>query len=178
MTLFLILLALAGDPADCPMHAQHMAAAAQAKTTEADAAEHAGHSAHGVDRRGDHVMGFSHEKTTHSFRLFADGGAIEVRANDAADAESVSAIRGHLQEIAKEFAAGTFSKPEEIHARTPDGVVMMKELGATIAYEYEELERGARVRVKTRDARGIDAVHQFLRFQISDHRTGDSGKVE
>jgi hypothetical protein len=179
MNLFLILLALAGDPADCPMHAQHMAAAAKAK--EADSAQHddhASHAAHGVDQRGDRMMGFSHEKTTHSFRLFADGGAIEVRANDAADAESVAAIRGHLQEIAKEFSAGTFSKPEAIHARTPDGVVMMKELGAAITYQYEELEGGARVRVRTKDARGIDAVHQFLRFQISDHRTGDSGKIE
>lgn len=24
----------------------------------------------------------------------------------------------------------------------------------------------------------IEAVHRFLRFQIEDHRTGDSGKVE
>lgn len=28
-----------------------------------------------VDHRGDQVMGFSHEKTTHHFRLFTDGGA-------------------------------------------------------------------------------------------------------
>jgi len=26
--------------------------------------------------------------------------------------------------------------------------------------------------------RGIDAVHRFLRFQIDDHHTGDSAKVE
>ena len=31
----------------------------------------------GVEQRGDEVMGFSHEKTTHHFRLYADGGAIE-----------------------------------------------------------------------------------------------------
>jgi hypothetical protein len=38
--------------------------------------------------------------------LYKDGGAVEVRANDAADAESIASIRKHLQEIAKEFAAG------------------------------------------------------------------------
>ncbi len=170
MNLLLFVLALAGDPATCPMHAQHMA--------EAQKGQQADHSAHAVDERGDRVMGFSHETTKHTFRLLGDGGAIEVRANDAADAESVAQIRAHLKEIAAEFSAGTFTKPEAIHARVPDGVAAMKELGSAIRYEYEELDRGARVRVKSRDAGGIEAVHAFLRFQISDHRTGDSGKVE
>jgi hypothetical protein len=166
MNLFLLILALAGDPATCPMHAQHMA--------EAKHAEHA----HGVDERGDHVMGFSHEKTKHTFRLMENGGAIEVRANDASDEKSIAGIRTHLQEIAKEFSNGIFTKPEAIHARVPDGVPVMRELGGKITYTYEELDRGGRVRVSSTDARAIDAVHQFLRFQISDHRTGDSGLVE
>lgn len=142
------------DHANCPMHAA------------------------AVDARGDEAMGFSHEKTRHTFVVLDDGGAIEVRANDAQDAESVAQIRGHLQMIAKEFSAGTFTKPEEIHARMPDGVATMKDLGAKIAFKYEELDRGARVRVTTSDARGVEAVHQFMRFQIADHRTGDSGEVE
>ena len=164
MKVFLLILAMAGDPATCPMHAQH-------------AAQHtAQHTA--VDHRGDAVMGFSHEKTKHSFRLLRDGGAVEVRANDASDAESVAAIRGHLQEIAKDFAESDFAKPREIHGREPDGVAVMKELGDAVSYRYEETERGGRVRILTRDARGVEAVHAFLRFQIGDHRTGDAGKVE
>ncbi|HYC60738.1 MAG TPA: hypothetical protein VEK79_14335 [Thermoanaerobaculia bacterium] len=154
MNAILLMLMLAGDlAATCPMHAKHTA-------TE-------------VDQRGDKVMGFSHEKTKHTFRLLEDGGAIEVRANDGADAESIAAIRSHMREIAKEFTAGTFTKPQEIHARMPDGVDVIKELGAAVTFQYEELERGARVRVKTEDARGREAVHAFLRFQIKDHRTGD-----
>lgn len=35
-----------------------------------------------VNAHGDHVMGFSHEKTTHHFELNYDGGVIDVRAND------------------------------------------------------------------------------------------------
>lgn len=160
MNALLLILALAGDPATCPMHAKH-----------------AGHH-EAVDHRGDHVMGFSHEKTKHTFRLLADGGAVEVRANDAADAESIAAIRAHLKEIAKDFAAGNFTKPKEIHARVPDGVAAMKELGGRILYQYEDLERGGRVRIKTGEAKGLEAVHAFLRFQIEDHRTGDPVTVE
>src|SRR5438045_3117192 len=61
----------------CPMHAQHM---------REQAAVHS--HLDGVNSRGDEAMGFSHARTTHHFRLFPDGGAIEVSANDAADAES------------------------------------------------------------------------------------------
>ena len=166
--LLMLLLALTGDPAGCPMHAKHTAGA-----------QHDAHAHHEeVNQRGDAVMGFSHEKTKHTFRLTRDGGAVEVRATDAADAESVALIRAHLREIAKEFAAGNFTKPREIHDREPHGVPVMKELGAAIRYQYEDVERGGRVRIVTKNRRGIEAAHQFLRFQIDDHRTGDPGKVE
>lgn len=153
-----LLMMMAGDPANCPMHAKH--------------------AGHDVDTRGDRVMGFSHEKTKHTFRLLADGGAVEVRANDAKDAESIEAIRGHLKEIAKEFTAGKFDQPEAIHGRMPDGVDVMLARRDAISYTYEELERGGSVRIQTRDAKAVEAVHAFLRFQIADHRTGDSVNVE
>ena len=136
--------------------------------------DHANH----VDQRGDKVMGFSHEKTRHAFRLFEDGGAIEVRANDPKDAESIASIRSHFKDIEKDFTAGVFTKPEEIHARTPDGAEVMKELRTEIRYQYEELPEGARLRITTTNARAVEAVLAFLKFQIGDHRTGDSGTTE
>ena len=137
------------------------------------AADHANcpHHATAVDQRGDEAMGFSHQKTKHTFVLLEDGGAIEVRANDAADADSVKAIRSHLIEIAKMFTAGDFSTPLFIHAQLPDGTDTMKSLGPKITYRYEEIERGGRVRIVATEGR--EAVHRFLRFQIKDHRTGD-----
>jgi hypothetical protein len=167
MNALLLILALS-DPASCPMHAQHM--------KDASASQHA-HQA-SVDERGDQVMGFSHEKTKHTFRLLKDGGAVEVRANEASDAESVSAIRDHMKVIAREFANGDFARPREIHGRVPDGAEVMKELGSAVTYRYEEIERGARVRISTGDARGLGAIHAFLKFQIADHHTGDPEKIE
>ena len=46
----------------------------------------------GVEARGNQGMGFSHERTTHHFHLFGDGGSIEIASHDAADAESQKAI--------------------------------------------------------------------------------------
>lgn len=139
-----------------------------------------GHEAHhkGVNERGDKVMGFSHEKTAHHFRLKPEGGVIEVETKDAADTVSRDQIRTHLQHIAKKFAAGDFTAPMLIHAKTPLGVAVMKQRKAAIKYDVEETPQGARVRISTANAKARAAIHQFLRFQISDHQTGDSGEIE
>ena len=126
-----------------------------------------------VNRRGDHEMGFSHEKTTHHFRLSKDGGAIEVTANDPNDTESRDQIRQHLGHIAMMFSAGNFNAPMLIHDQTPPGVPAMKRLKSQIKYEFENVESGGRVKITTSNREAIEAVHEFLRFQITDHQTGD-----
>ena len=146
------------------MHQQHQAAAQD---------EHH----QGVVERGDRAMGFSHETTTHHFRLYADGGAIEAEAKDTQDAASRDAIRSHFAHIAKLFAAGDFSIPMLIHAENPPGTETMKRLRDAIQYEVENTARGGRIRIVTKDADALHAVHTFLRFQISDHQTGDSTLV-
>jgi len=142
-------------------------------------AQHQSHDSHldGVNRRGDAAMGFSHAKTTHHFLLKPDGGVIQVEANAAGDAASRDQIRRHLNHIAKKFSEGDFAAPMFIHAQTPPGVSAMKSLKAEIKYQFEELERGARVRISTNNAEALKAIHEFLRFQIQDHQTGDSLEV-
>lgn len=138
-----------------------------------------GHGTHAerVNERGDRVMGFDHTKTTHHFRLYADGGAIEVTADDANDKRSRDRIREHLGHIAKMFADGNFKAPMLIHDQTPPGVPVMQRLKSEIKYDYEDAERGARLRVRTASPEALSAVHEFLRFQIEDHKTGDSTEV-
>lgn len=127
----------------------------------------------GVVERGDHVMGFSHDKTTHHFRLLNDGGTIEAVANDPADSASRQQIREHLQHIATMFSQGDFNAPMLIHSRTPPGVPAMKKLRNQIQYRVEDVATGARVRVSSSNPKAVAAIHDFLRFQIQDHRTGD-----
>jgi hypothetical protein len=138
---------------------------------------HSSHSSE-VDSRGDHVMGFDHDKTTHGFRLTPNGGVIEVAANDAKDEASLEAIRTHLEHISKMFADGDFDAPMLIHGEQPPGVDVMKKDKAKIAWEYVETVRGGRVVATTEDAAVKDAIHAFLRFQIEEHRTGDSEDVQ
>jgi hypothetical protein len=140
---------------------------------------HANHDSHlkTVNEQGDKTMGFSHEKTKHRFRLFEDGGAIEVTANDALDEASRGQIRTHLAHIAKMFADGNFEAPMLTHGKTPPGVPVLQKLRSETTYTYEEIENGARVRIKTANPEALSAVHEFLRFQIADHQTGDTSEV-
>jgi hypothetical protein len=130
-----------------------------------------------MNRRGDQAMGFSQEKSIHHFHLYKDGGAIEVAVNDPKDTERRDMIRMHLAHIAKSFAAGDFRTPMLVHDTTPPGTATMTELRAQIRYSYQETESGGRVRITTANAKTLDAVHSFLRFQIHEHKTGDSEKV-
>ncbi|MFZ3339631.1 MAG: hypothetical protein WA609_07390 [Terriglobales bacterium] len=164
--LLLFVLPAAAQNADhnmdsCPMHKEHMKAAHQAD----------------VEKHGDVAMGFPQDKTTHHFRLYADGGAIEVRANDSNDAANRDAIRAHMTHIAKMFASGDFSIPMFVHGEVPPGVPIMKEKRTQISYSFQELPAGASVRIKTENPDALAAIHDFLRFQIEDHHTGDAATV-
>jgi hypothetical protein len=148
---------------NCPMHAQHATADSHHAI---------------VEQHGDQAMGFAHDKTTHHFRLAPDGGTIEVTANDVNDKTSTDQIRSHLLHIALAFANGDFSTPMFVHDGLPPGVTTMQLLKAAIHYQYQEIASGGRVRITSSDKVAIAAVHDFLRFQITEHQTGDPLEVK
>jgi hypothetical protein len=131
-----------------------------------------------LKRRGAVAMGFDQDKTTHHFRLYTTGGAIEVVANDAADTATLGQVRTHLKEIATEFATSDFGKPFATHGEVPPGVRTMQERSNALAFQYEDTPAGARVRITTSDVIAIQAVHEFLRYQIREHATGDPLTVD
>jgi len=147
---------------DCPMHKVHVQA-------ESDSAT--------MNERGNKDMGFSQTKITHHFLLNANGGVIQVEANDPADTASRDNIRMHLSHIAKAFSIGDFAIPMFVHDTMPPGVPVMKEQSDKINYKFEETPAGGRVIIVTTDAKARDAIQQFLRFQIAEHKTGDSTVV-
>ena len=122
---------------------------------------------------GRQAMGFDQDATTHHFLITDEGGAVQVTVKDPADAKNLAAIRAHLQELERSFAAGDFQKPLMTHGEVPPGVPTMQRLKGAIAYRYEELPAGGRVRIATADAEALAAVHEFLRYQITEHKTGD-----
>jgi hypothetical protein len=160
--------ATAGAMAECPLHAQHTQPA-HGETAPAPAATHDA----ALAARGDRHMGFPQAATTHHFRLTTDGGTIEVTGRDPGDEATVAQVRAHLRHIATAFAEGDFSIPRAVHAQAPPGTEAMRAAGTAIEYGYAELPAGGRVRLVARTPEALAAVHEFLRYQITDHRTGD-----
>lgn len=126
-----------------------------------------------LKKRGNEAMGFDQDAATHHFRLTMRGGAIEVAVRDPADAVGLERVRSHLREITEEFAMGAFAKPLATHGELPPGVPVMRDKIAAISYTYEDIPAGGRVNIVTTDTTARAAVHDFLRYQIQKHATGD-----
>lgn len=118
-------------------------------------------------------MDFDQEKTVHHFRLAGDGGAIEIEVRRPADVDLRDTVRMHLRHLSQEFAAGNFDKPLATHGETPAGVPEMIRHKSDIAYTFEDMKNGGRVRIRATGQQARDAVHAFLRYQIREHATGD-----
>jgi hypothetical protein len=128
-------------------------------------------------RRGALAMGFDQDVTTHHFVLAVDGGAIEVEVNDPKDVANRDAIRQHLREIAAQFRLGVFDKPFATHGEVPPGVPVLQRLHGSVTYPYEQTSRGGRVRIETSNREALAAIHDFLRYQITEHHTGDPTSI-
>ena len=72
------------------------------------------------------------------------------------------------------FATGDFNTPMLVHSVMPPGTAAMTRLKTDIKYTYEALPRGGQVVIATSNKEALTAIHEFLRFQIKDHATGDS----
>lgn len=154
-----------------------IACGATAQEPQHDMSQHAAHQRE-MNARGEKAMGFSQTATTHHFILLPDGGYVQVTANDTADAATVEHIRAHLLDIKKKFAAGDFSAPELTHGRVPPGVPAMRKLKSDITYNVEFMEGGGRLRMSSKNPKAVAALHDFLKFQIEDHGTGDPAAIK
>jgi len=130
-----------------------------------------------MEHRGNQGMGFDQQKTTHHFLLRKDGGVIQVTANSAADKASKEEIQMHLHHITRAFQSGDFNIPMFVHDQTPPGVATLKKLKDQIKYKYEAAENGGRVAISSANAEAVNAIHEFLKFQITEHKTGDTLEV-
>lgn len=131
-----------------------------------------------MDQRGAKAMGFDQAKVVHHFYLLKNGGAVEVSAKNADDKDTIAAIQQHLANQAKAFEKGNFETPTEVHAKPPDGVPVLKKLRREITFEVVQMDSGAALRMLTVNSQAKQAIHDFMKFQIQEHQTGDPMHVE
>jgi len=57
-----------------------------------------------------------------------------------------------------------------VHDTVVPGTAVMRAKRSAITYSAADTPRGAYVRISTRDAEAVRAVHEFLTFQRREHR--------
>lgn len=115
------------------------------------------------------AMGFDQNTTHHTFTATSDGGSIAVDVKDAKDTETRDRIRMHLRHITSAFKQGDFSLPMLTHSELPPGAGVMAAKKGAISYTYSDTAKGGSVRIRTKDAQALEAVHAFLTYQNQEH---------
>lgn len=124
-----------------------------------------------LQTRGQSAMGVDQYTSTHLFDSLADGGRIELQ-RDTGDSRDIATIRAHLKEVMAAFQRGDFSTPGFVHAQEVPGTRVMAARRAHLSYRYADLPQGGEIRITTRDAEALRAIHEFVAFQRKDHRAG------
>jgi hypothetical protein len=125
-----------------------------------------------LQKRGEMKMGVDQYTSMHRFEPLPDGGRIVLQA-DSADSAGEATIRAHMKTIAAAFAAGDFSSPQFVHSMdSVPGTAAMARLKNEITYKASDLPRGGEVRITTKNAEAVKAIHDFLAFQRGEHHAG------
>ncbi|MFD5259118.1 aspartate carbamoyltransferase [Streptomyces bobili] len=122
-----------------------------------------------VAERGQSVMPFDLEQTTHRFTPTKTGGVQDVVADQPDDAKQIGLIRTHLQKEAKAFSQGDFGDPAQIHGDSMPGLKGLQEGYERIEVRYRERPEGAILTYTTDEPALVDALHGWFKAQLSDH---------
>ena len=120
------------------------------------------------------MASFDQEKSVRHFKLLPDGGVIQITANDPSDLATRNVIQQQVVKIAGMFTEGNFAIPMLVGQQQPPGIDTMKRLKSELSYSPENLPNGGRVQITTANSEALNAVHDFLRFEIQEYKTGDS----
>ncbi|MDW4910779.1 aspartate carbamoyltransferase [Streptomyces sp. ADMS] len=121
-----------------------------------------------VAERGQTVMPFDLEQTTHHFTPTETGGVQDVVA-DRPDENQIGLIRSHLQQEAKAFSKGDFGDPAQIHGDSMPGLAELEDGYERIEVRYRERPDGAALSYTTDEPALVDALHDWFEAQLSDH---------
>ena len=121
-----------------------------------------------IAERGEVVMGFDLDRSTHVFEKIEMGGRQQVLSDDR-DAEQIQLIQAHMQEIAEQFTAGNFHGPEMIHGEHMPGLHELMMGHDEIQIEYSSLELGGQIMYTTENLELVGAIHDWFDAQVADH---------
>jgi len=122
-----------------------------------------------VRARGQQVMPFDLNRTTHVFAKTAAGGVESVLIKRKADREQLPLIRAHLRKEQRLFSRGDFRDPMATHGMRMPGLDTLRRQASQITITYRTLARGAQLRYTTKNKAVRKALHEWFDAQLMDH---------
>ena len=99
---------------------------------------------------------------------------------DPSDAETRKAVRAYVQRVSQLMVVGNLARMREQFGESvpgPNRIAESRGRKATITVHSSAPDEGSHIIFSTRGVRRIEGLHEFLRFQINDLKTGDSLEV-
>jgi hypothetical protein len=123
--------------------------------------------------RATRVSGVDSERVNRHFYVLKNGGAVEITAKDANDDATIKAIQTYLKKESDLWMKGNFDNIAAVYGRAPEATTQLKKLRDNVTYAVVPEENGAVVRMLTINPMAKSAIHDYLRFQIDQLKTGD-----
>jgi hypothetical protein len=120
------------------------------------------------------VLGTDIEKIDQHYYLVKNGGVIELAAKDPNDTATIKAIQKYLDTQKELFEKGKNDSEAEVHGKVPDGAPAIKKFRNEITFYTSKTENGGVLRMFTVNEQARQAVYEFIKFEIGEHRTGDA----
>lgn len=119
------------------------------------------------------TLGTDANKIVQHYYLVKNGGVIEFTAKDPNDSSVVSAVQKYLDAQKDMFEKGKNDVDADIHGKIPDGLAALKKLRNEITFFAVRSDSGAALRMFSVNGQARQAIQEFLKFQINEHKTGD-----
>jgi hypothetical protein len=122
-----------------------------------------------VAERGERVMPFDLDATTHVFDPTSFGGVQQVVADDGSDEEQIALVRRHLRHEMERFGVGDFGDPATIHGHDMPGLAVLESRAEELEVTFRALPDGAELTYRSDAPEIVEALHDWFAAQLADH---------
>ncbi|HEX8926526.1 MAG TPA: hypothetical protein VF786_12080 [Terriglobales bacterium] len=112
-------------------------------------------------------------KIERHYWLLKNGGAIEMVCKAPCDSSTQATIQQYLDALAKSFEKGSFEAEFVTGTTAPVSLANLKKLRDEVTFHAASSDVGYSLRMLTVNPQARDAIYDFMRYEITNRKTGD-----
>jgi len=117
-------------------------------------------------------------KIERHYWLLKNGGAIEFICKAPCDSSTQASIQGYLDSLGKAFEKGSFDAEFVSGSNAPETLATLRKLREEVTFQSASSEVGYSLRMLTVNPQAREAIYDFIRYEITNRKTGDPTTLE